>query len=243
MVRSVERALSILESFAPGRTRQSLHEISNRTSLSKTTSFRLLETLVDRGFLVRDERQRYSISFKLLAISGLIDRRQSLHEAVRKPMSSLGNAVGETVALYTMFGQSRLCIETIEVQAPLMRVVRLGEEVPVTQGAIGRALLCQLEDEGLQAALGDARDKLQQSAFIENLTAIRDRGFEVGRSERVKGATAVAAPLFLRPEVHGPLCVAIVGPSIRIDDRTDEFAAKLLALARQLRSRLEGGAD
>jgi IclR family KDG regulon transcriptional repressor len=239
MVRSVERALSVLESYGPNRTKQSLHEIANRIGLSKTTTFRLIETLLAKGYLSRGDDVKYSISFKVLTLAGLVDAKQAIQQAARSPMALLGHSIGEAVAMYAVYGQSRICIEAIEVPSPLMRVVRLGEEVSLLQGAIGRVLLAQLEPDSLNRVLTSVDLSFREKLHV-TMDEIRARGYETGHSERVKGATAIAAPVFHRPQSYGPLCVAILGPSVRIDDRIDELAPRMIALARTIRDRING---
>ena len=53
MMRSVQRILAILESFTAEDNCLSLHEIAGRIALPKSTTFRLVQSLEESGYLIR----------------------------------------------------------------------------------------------------------------------------------------------------------------------------------------------
>lgn len=67
------RALSILGAFGPPHPTLTLSEISDRSGLPLTTTFRLLGELVEWGALVRNADRRYRIGPRLVALATLAD--------------------------------------------------------------------------------------------------------------------------------------------------------------------------
>ncbi len=67
------RALSILGVFGPDQPNLTLSEISDRSGLPITTTFRLLGELVEWGALVRDGNRRYRIGPRLVELAALAD--------------------------------------------------------------------------------------------------------------------------------------------------------------------------
>jgi len=56
---------------------------------------------------------------------------------------------------------------------------------------------------------------------------VREQGYEVSRDELIKGAVAIAAPVFLGSgQVLGSL--AVFGPGVRVDQERVSFFAELL---------------
>lgn len=51
-IRSIERAISVLDCFEPDHPSLSLHEICTKIRLPKTTTFRILQSLVDGGYVI-----------------------------------------------------------------------------------------------------------------------------------------------------------------------------------------------
>ena len=67
------RALSILGVFGPDQPQLTLSEISDRTGLPVTTTFRLLGEFVEWGALVRDGDRRYRIGPRMIELAALAD--------------------------------------------------------------------------------------------------------------------------------------------------------------------------
>ncbi|MEI9805504.1 MAG: IclR family transcriptional regulator [Pseudolabrys sp.] len=242
MIRAIERALLILDSFDTAHPRQTLQEIASRTNLSKATAFRLVGTLVKGGYLLRDEAQKYRLSLEVLRLSSFAEVDINIQAVLRPLMAQVGKQAGETVALYTSSGSSRVCIETVQIPSPLMRIVIVGEQVPLIRGAIGRTLLAQMTDSENEMILAEsALPKNDPMVLRKRIEIVRHRGYDVARSERVVGATAIAVPIHHRLKSGAHYCLAIVGPSARIDDRLEELTL-MLRKAGQKASR-ELGAD
>src|SRR3546814_4627822 len=71
-MRAVERIFSVFDAFDADHTKLTLQEISERIGLSKATTFRLVNSLDKKGYLVRLEDQRYCLSMKILRLAGVV---------------------------------------------------------------------------------------------------------------------------------------------------------------------------
>jgi ribose transport system substrate-binding protein len=59
----LSKALDVLESFGSHRDELTLEEITSRTRISHASTFRIVQTLVHRGYLSRVESKRYRLSW------------------------------------------------------------------------------------------------------------------------------------------------------------------------------------
>jgi len=178
----------------------------------------------------------------VLRLSSFADVEINIQAVLRPLMAQVGKQTGETVALYTASGLMRVCIETAQMPSPLMRVVSVGEQAPLVQGATGRTLLSQMTDSEIEKVLAASElPKNDPMVVRKRIEIVRHRGYDVARGERVIGATAIAVPIHHRLKSSAHYCMAVVGPSARIDDRLEEFT-NVLKKAGQKASR-ELGAD
>lgn len=211
-VRSIDRALDILDCFEPGRLELSLTELARGIGLSMSTTSRLVATLESRRYLTRDpETQRYSLGARIGQIGALGISTMNLGKIAQPFMRDLKELYNEGVSLYVTREDERLCIERVESTLPLRRVVNVGDRHPLTRGAAGRVLLAYLPLERREALL-----RTDPYTTEEALGALRKGGYTVSLGEREEGVSSIAAPVFdARGEVVAALSMS--GPSVRFE--------------------------
>ena len=64
IVPMLSKALDVLESFGSHRDELTLEQITSRTRISHASAFRIVQTLVRRGYLTRVESKRYRLSWQ-----------------------------------------------------------------------------------------------------------------------------------------------------------------------------------
>ena len=69
-VPAVLRGLQILELLAGDKKRWTTTEVSRKLKIPKSTTSYLLHTLLERGYLVREQEGVYRLGMKLLALGG-----------------------------------------------------------------------------------------------------------------------------------------------------------------------------
>ncbi len=100
MPKSVNRTLDILEAVCAADGPLDLHEISRLANLPNSTTHRLLQTLVERGYTRHiSDSHRYRAGLKVFELSRAIVGNMPLLEAARRPLHMLAERVQETVHL------------------------------------------------------------------------------------------------------------------------------------------------
>ena len=145
-IRSVVRAFAVFDCFSTDARRLTLHEICQKLDLPKSTVFRLLNTLVEIGYLHHLENQSYCISFKVLRLANLIPSTLDIRDAAKSELRLLGEATGETVSLSILEGTERVVLDVVESPSKLRSIVRVGEVVPLATGAVGRVFMAFQSD-------------------------------------------------------------------------------------------------
>lgn len=234
-VRSVRRALAILDCFEASAPSLGLHEIAGRIGVPKSTVFRLIDTLVKAGYLVPHDREKFCLSFRLLRMGGVVQSVLGVREVARPVMVDLAQETGETVEMSARDGAHRVCIEVVESRAHLKSIVRVGERFALFYGATGKVLLAHVPAAELAPVLRAAPPEVRarRAGLRADLDLIRQRGSAFTTGERVPGASAVSAPIF---DLDGRVlfCLTVTGPQLRFKGRVDALRSSVMTAARAI---------
>jgi DNA-binding IclR family transcriptional regulator len=61
---AIEKSLYILSWYSKDCPRMSLQEISTKTKFNPTTTYRILQTLIEFGYIIRDKERKYCVGTK-----------------------------------------------------------------------------------------------------------------------------------------------------------------------------------
>jgi DNA-binding IclR family transcriptional regulator len=238
---SVERALTVLRCLAASDVDLGVSDIATRTSLSVSTTHRLLQALRADGLVAQDPRtERYHLGPGLVALGRRAEARMPF-DHLMPHLEALAQATGESVSLGTRVGDEVLIVLHVDSPQPLRFDQPPGTYVPVHASAIGKALLAFAPDPAAEVAsldeLGAFTDATltTRDALLADLELTRRRGWALNDGERHPGVRTVAAPVF---DATGRAWagVSVQGPASRLtDDRLPEVAGTLLATTRGLR--------
>jgi DNA-binding IclR family transcriptional regulator len=251
MVPVVRSSFRILEELSRSGA-LGLNEITVRTGISKSTVFRILTTLSQLGYIVRDRNRSYYIG---QAMSDLV-RAQASMEAIRRAampqMLELRDKFGETVNLGYLEQDKVTYAEVVPSEYALRLHERPGATICLHASALGKAILA-FSDEDYAASLIRGRE-LQMitrntitdpEEFMSELKKVREHGYAFDRGETSLLATCVAAPV-LNASGTAVAALSISGPTSRFNPRRDSEVIESLmkaavTVSRQLRS--AGGAS
>lgn len=239
MIRAVGRALAIFDAFDNDHLSLTLQEISERIRMPKTTAFRLVNTVERAGFLIRMDNQQYCLSLKLVRLAGMVRSTLSMRDIARPVMAEVNSQTSETITLNTVAGTERMVLDVVDTPSPLMSMARPGQHMPLLYGASSRILMAHMDEAELEKVLKvtAAGKDVDRAALDRELARFRRQGYALTRGQRVPGLTAIAVPIF---EIDGQVrhCLALTGPSVRVDTMDLDFAEIMIAAGRDLSNRL-----
>ncbi|TCL38857.1 IclR family transcriptional regulator [Anaerospora hongkongensis] len=199
-VQSVERAIQILEAFNGDKETLTFTEIMHAVDLPKSTTFRMLQTLIEHGFIAEEAKQ-YRLGIKLFILGNLVSKNNNLHKVVRPIMEQLGEQSGEFITLNILVDNQRLCIGKVDSKREIQHSVSLGSLLPVYAGS-GKVLLASLPDDQIIKILNTTHiEKLTPSTITDidqimiEIRNIRAQGYYYSKNERLEGVWSIAAPI------------------------------------------------
>jgi IclR family KDG regulon transcriptional repressor len=234
-LRTVQRAIDILNCFSFDQTELSLTEIANKIDLAKSTTTRLLATLEQNGFVMKNPNSlKYRLGHRLYYLGSISGRSNKVREVAKPIMDELRDITKETVNLHILEQNYRVCIEQSEGVLSIRHLVRIGETLPLWAGAGGKAILAYQSEEFKESIfkMVDSGTKLMK--LMSELKAITAEQFASSMDEREVGLAAVASPIFdVNGEVKASLSVS--GPSMRFsEERIKLLKVHVIESARKI---------
>lgn len=245
-VSAVERVISILRSFSQARPELSLPEIEKATGLHKSTSFRLLENLIQGGLVGRDESSgAYRLGLGLLPLVEVAKASFSVVGYARPIMRRIQEELNETCFLSIRVGDHRTDIEQLVGLRELRRVVELGIPKPLNSGPASKVLLSAMTNDEFENYLSRLKRSASPTIRDTEITELRQerkkiqkRRYADGVSKFSTGGWGVAS-LIQTPlsDSIAALCMTI--PLSRSDAKTRASAIqKICAGAAEISQRI-----
>ncbi len=214
-VRSIERAIDVLQSFSLDQPSMTVAEIGKCLKLSRPTLYRLLRTLEGKG-LVRSsgEPLSYELGHAVARLAQVWLARLDPARLGAPILAKLSNEINETVALCLPQGITRVCVLEHPGRQPLSYARGVGDVDGIAATASGRAMLAFLPAADIEAALPDASH--ERAALLQELNGIRQAGIAISGGS-ISGIRGVAAPVFDR-DGRCVASVSITGPEVRLSE-------------------------
>src|SRR2546422_3001307 len=220
-VRSVERAISILDLLAQGGWRTGA-EVARELRVHRSTALRLLGTLERHALVERDPRTaKYRLGRRLPQLASVVTGELDLRSVARPVCEGLAEATGETVTLDVLDGDEIVPIEQATASTAIVSVDWLGRRTPVHCTASGKVILAFSPEAVRQRLMSRPLERRTVKSVIDRheleaqLKEASETGFARTFEELELGLDAIAAPIHsVGGEVVG--AIDISGPSHRL---------------------------
>jgi DNA-binding IclR family transcriptional regulator len=240
----VANALAMLEILGEQpETPLSTSSASARLGISRSTAYRLLVTLGNRGF-VQHERAGWKLGWRLFRLAQH-SWAESIRHAALPTMRRILEEVGETVNL-AIYGAGELVyVASLDSPHPFRVTEAPGELAPLHSSALGKAVLAFLgppEQEQAIAAIDFVSltsQTVQSRTQLEaQLKETRRRGWALEEGETEAGVSCVGVAVL--DSAKSPIAAMSVSvPDIRVTPgRFETIGSLMVREARELSARL-----
>lgn len=258
-VPAVRKALDVLEYLAVQSNGQPVITVSRALRIPQASAFRIVNTLIARGYLVRQAGQEGPVTLgpraMLLARSALSALK--LVEQARPVMEKLLEKTQKTVELTYYANDEITFVHVLESPEPIKYLRRVGVPVIGSTNPATLAVMAHLSAQNQRALLkkmallrkgmlklNPALKKIQFNKSIKRklLIKIKAKGYVADFGRQVRHVTRIVCP------VLGPLgvtgTIGIAGPSFYIKAGNAARPVKhVLRAAAELNRMLGGGND
>ncbi|MDR6550492.1 IclR family transcriptional regulator [Paenibacillus qinlingensis] len=244
-IQAIDKALDLLELLAEHDS-LNLLELTEMLDQPKSSTYRIILTLENRGFISRDDDNgKYCLGYKQLMLTRGLLERNKLRTAAMHEMKRLSELYGDTINLGVMLEGEVLYVEIIESTQPLRMTDTVGSKAPFHATAMGKAMSAFLPEDkvkafitlhGLPAITPNTITSVDQ--LFAQLKVVHEQGFSMDDQEIVEGARCVAAPIFnMYGNIEG--AVSISGAMHRFaPDLLPDMAESIKFAANQISRKL-----
>lgn len=183
---TVNRALTLLELLAENNG-LTVTQLADRLGTGKATAFRLTKTLVERGWVDKDDEMRYRLGPGMLSLAPALRPGQDLRRNLRPIMDELHDETRETIHLTILQGRYVTYVEQLVSPKPVHSVSTLGNRSPAHCVSPGLAQLACLAEDAVDWILAAPLRRYTEHSITDpdevrtELEQIRHRGYAVNR--------------------------------------------------------------
>ncbi len=244
-VKVLEKAFDLIEIISRENGGVSLSEITRDSGFNKSTAYRILQTMVDRKYVERDDKGCYRIGSKLVEVISCYISRLELHTESRPYLWQLSNRLHLSAILAVFSDHSSILVDKMEFVHDYSNYKEIGSRPPTYCTAHGKLMLSCLSSGELDYEISKMNfvsytinTLCSREALIEDLHKIRARGYAVDNEEHEYNQRCIATPIFdYRGEAVAALTVS--GTCVQINkDNIETIAGEIMKAAHKISRRM-----
>jgi DNA-binding IclR family transcriptional regulator len=232
-VQSVDRAVSVME-FLSRNGWSGVTEVANELGIHKSTAYRLLTTLRDRGLVEQDTAtEKYRLGFGIVLLASTVTADLDLLRCARPLCERLSKRTQETVTLTVLEGDDAVVIHQTMSKTTALNVDWTGMHTPLHATAAGKVFLFHMPGDQSRRVLRRPLERFTEKTIVDSevlrdhVQAVREDGYGYTIEELEVGLNAVGAPI--RASDGGVVAaVSVSGPVFRLPVESIPETAELV---------------
>lgn len=230
IINSVDRALEILLTFYESNREMGISELSEQLGIYKSTVFRTLKTMEEKGFVRQNPvTKNYWFGMRLYAIGLSIREKMHLQDVIAPYTHKLYEQCHEIVNVSILensagnFHHSIIIHKEISDKNLLFVNQPLGSSSPCYCSSVGKCLLAFTKDLDFSIYKIKPMEQYNErtinsyESLMESLEEVRRNGYALDDEEREVGLTCIGAPIIGR-NGSAVAAISMSGPTSRMND-------------------------
>ncbi|SPP98262.1 putative Regulatory protein IclR [Bradyrhizobium vignae] len=242
-VNSIEKAITVLNSFSRERPLLTHAAITKLTGLDKSAAQRFLYTLHQLGLLRKHEdTKQYSLSPRLLEFAYAYTYSDGLIERAQPFLVEAHEKTGETVNLNVLEGTDVLLVSRIPSQQLVTMNIQVGFRMPALYSAAGRAIVARLPAKQRDHVIGTTKYQKYTDEAISSpkemrglIEKVAKEGYVLSQSQFFKGDISVGVAIVDGSDaVLGGLCLSVPRARMTVQDAREKLVPVAITAARKI---------
>jgi DNA-binding IclR family transcriptional regulator len=244
---AADHVLDVLALLARQPEPVSAGTVATRLGLPRSTTYRLLAILTDRGYVsYLPEERRYGLGVAAYEIGSAYQRQAPLQRMARPILHGLADKTAQNAHLSILHGRDVLyLIEERAVGRPLL-ITDVGVRLPAVVTASGLAMLARLTAMQVRAIFPDAaafhaeQGPATPTALRRMLSDVRNRGHALEEGTVTPGLSSVAQAV-VDHTGHPAAAIAVTFAAADTSTAEQDTLVRAVAAASDRLSRRLGG--
>ena len=241
-ISALAKGMACLQAFTSQPDGLTLSQISRRLNVNPATASRVCGTLIDLGYLQRDDQKKYHLTPRVLALGHSYLSSLPNSPYIQHSLAELCTNVNEPVSLGVLVGEEVVYLLRIPKSNVLPFDVRPGATLPAYCTALGKVILAFSPPDRVTAFVRRAAFEPRTSktitnpdVFAEELHRIRDAGYAWNDEELYPGSRAVAAPILDRNGCAlAAISLPLPAPQYSLEHLKEVIAPQAIKTARDI---------
>ncbi|NMW84431.1 IclR family transcriptional regulator [Peptoniphilus sp. AGMB00490] len=225
MIQSLVKAANVLDVLKNENRELTIAEISEILNIPPSTAHRILSTLIEIGYVSKDERTHlYGLGPSLIPLGIKASSKLDPQDVGKSVLENLSEITMEDSFFVIKSGDKGLMLSKSEGKHTLKIVENFGIEIDLHKGAIRKTILAFQPDDYinyyLKKDLSNYLDSpVDKEELRKDLMEIRSKKISVSDSEYIEGAIGIGAPVFNYKDVLVG-AIGVVIPKERVTEET-----------------------
>ncbi|MCG2620727.1 IclR family transcriptional regulator [Arthrobacter sp. I2-34] len=199
----IRRLIKIISAFDAAHTSMPVAGLARRTGLPVTTTYRLVDEMLDEGLLERDNRGQVRIGVRMWELVSRSSTMLGLREAAFPFCEDVHSVVQHHTTLGVLDQDEVLYIERLSARSSALNIAKIAGRLPIHACSSGLVLLAY-GPAGYQERIlgGPPLTKYTDNTITDpaqlrrHLAEIRQRGYAAMRGIIVPESSGIAVPVF-----------------------------------------------
>ncbi|MCM1011728.1 MULTISPECIES: IclR family transcriptional regulator [unclassified Brevibacterium] len=218
----VDRIASIVNCVAADDAPVSISEVARRTGLPKSTTSRIVNSLLPHGLLEMED-DGLVLGLRFFELGEVASRPRNLRRLTHAHLERLRHATGQTVHLAVLDGAHVVYIEIRRSRRIPHLPSRVGGRLPAHATGVGKVLLAHSPPSVAEALIDSGLERVGPCTIVDGdrlraeLWRVRSQGVAIEREESGEGVACVAAPIMVRGGEEPIAALSVSGALAEMD--------------------------
>lgn len=245
-VPAVRKAIALIELLSKSHDAMGVSEISQALDINKHMVMRLLHTLEDLDWIVKENNNsKYNLSLQPFYHTSKVVNRMDLKVAAKEPMHQLWKETGETSYLVICEKEKALIIDLLDSTRNVKISGVLGGSYFLHTTAPGKVILAFGDEDLLSNSINRGLEKIADKSITdgfllsEELEKVRENGFAIDDMESNDGGLCFAVPIFnYENKVVGSIGQTVVSLYYTMEEVIEVLGPKIIETGKKISATL-----